>query len=162
MKMIMIDKLQQLNYECLNLFFVIGNCAFPKFDCQAQPFTWAHNLFVLWALSFLLWVILCSETQCTPNSVNPSPPFTSQRHSLFLLVWSLFFSIFSLDFPTSSFPLIPLFMALDKWRCYDYSPLLVRMGVQFHHLYVSVQVGKVVVALELIPTLKSLLGSDIP
>ena len=53
-------------------------------------------------------------------------------------------------------------MALDKWRCYDYSPLLMRMGVQFHHLYVSVQVGKVVVALELIPTLKSLLGSDIP
>ena len=87
------------------------------------------------------------------------PPFTSQSHSLFLLVWSLFFSP---DFPTSSSPLIPLFMTLDKWRCYDYSPLLMRMGVQFHHLYVSVQVGKVVVALELIPTPKSLLGSDIP
>ena len=158
MKMIMINKLQQPNYECLNLFFVIGNYAYPKFGYWAQPFTWAHNLFVLWALSFLLWVILCSETQCTPDSSNP-PPFTSRSHSLFLLVWSLFFSP---DFPTSSSPLIPLFMALDKWRCYDYSPLLMRMGVQFHHLYVSVQVGKVVVALELIPTPKSLLGSDIP
>ena len=80
MKMIMINKLQQPNYECLNLFFVIGNLffvignyAYPKFGYWAQPFTWAHNLFVLWALSFLLWVILCSETQCTPDSSNPPP-----------------------------------------------------------------------------------------
>ena len=51
-----------------------------------------------------------------------------------LLVWSRFsFSFLSrIANPTS--PLILLFIALDKWSCYDYSPLLVRIGVQFRRL----------------------------
>ena len=47
------------------------------------------------------------------------------------------------------------------WRSYDCFPLLVRMGVQFHHLKVDALSGKVEVALELIPTFKSLLSSDV-
>ena len=97
----MIDKLQQPNYECLNLFFVIGNLffvignyAYPKFGYWAQLFTWAHNLFVLWALSFLLWVILCSETQCTPDSSNP-PFYLTESLSLSLGLVLLFLSRFS-------------------------------------------------------------------
>ena len=40
--------------------------------------------------------------------------------------------VFFLELPTPFSPLIPLFIALDKWRCYDYFSLLVRIKVQFH------------------------------
>ena len=54
-----------------------------------------------------------------------------------------------------------LFIGWDKWRCYDYSFLLVRMGVQFHHLKMDALSGKVEVALELIPTFRSPLSSNV-
>ena len=46
--------------------------------------------------------------------------------------------------------------------CYDYSRLLVGLGVQFHRFKVGVKVGVGEVALELLPTLKDMLGSNIP
>ena len=48
--------------------------------------------------------------------------------------------------------------------CYDYSRLLVGLGVQFHRFKVGVKVGVGVgeVALELLPTLKDMFGSNIP
>ena len=36
-------------------------CA-PKIWLLGSTSTWAHNLFVLWALGFLLWVVLCLVT----------------------------------------------------------------------------------------------------
>ena len=45
---------------------------------------------------------------------------------------------------------------------YDYSRSLVGLGVQFHCFKVGVKVGVGEVALELLPTLKDMLGSNIP
>ena len=46
--------------------------------------------------------------------------------------------------------------------CYDYSRLLVGLGVQFHRFKVGVKVGVGEVALELLPTSEDLLGGDTP
>ena len=46
--------------------------------------------------------------------------------------------------------------------CYDYSRSLVGLGVQFHRFKVGVKVGVGEVALELLPTLKDMFGSNIP
>ena len=35
----------------------------PTVSLTSSIYTWAHNLFILWVLSFLLWVVPCSETQ---------------------------------------------------------------------------------------------------
>ena len=53
--------------------------------------------------------------------------FTSQSRYLFLLEWLLS----SLNVLSRIIHPPPPFLILgyDKWRCYDYSPLLVRMGV---------------------------------
>ena len=86
--------------------------------------------------------------------------FTSQSCYLSLFRVVALSSQFSLQ---SYQPPIPhsllLFIGWDK--CYDYSFLLVQMGVQFHHLKVDALLRKVEVALELIPTFKSLLGSNV-
>ena len=37
---------------CIHKIWLLGSAS-----------TWAHNLFVLWTLGFLLWVVLCSRTQ---------------------------------------------------------------------------------------------------
>ena len=35
----------------------------PNVGLTGSTYNWAHNLFILWVLNFLLWVILHSETQ---------------------------------------------------------------------------------------------------
>ena len=35
----------------------------PKIKPMGWSNAWAHNLFVLWALNFLLWIVLDLETQ---------------------------------------------------------------------------------------------------
>ena len=34
-----------------------------KNEASGLVLTWAHNLFVMWALDFLTWIVLSSETQ---------------------------------------------------------------------------------------------------
>ena len=86
--------------------------------------------------------------------------FTSQSCYLSLFRVVALSSQFSLQGYQPPIPhSLLLFIGWDK--CYDYSFLLVQMGVQFHHLKVDALLRKVEVALELIPTFKSLLGSNV-
>ena len=81
--------------------------AYPKYGC------WAHNLFVLWALSFLQRVILCSATQihsCLPKLFSLPHrviPFLPQSNHSFL-------SMFPLELPTPSFSFNPSIYSL-RW-----------------------------------------------
>ena len=43
--------------ECLN------KCVRAKNEVSRPVLTWAHNLFVIWALDFLLWVVPSTETR---------------------------------------------------------------------------------------------------
>ena len=127
-------------------------CAYPKYGY------WAHNLFVLWALGFLLQVALHSEY--TLISSNPSL-FLTNSLPFSLRVVALFSQCSLQNYQPPIPHSLLLFIGQDKQRCYDYSPLLVRMGVQFHHLKVDALSGKVEVALELILTFRSSLSSDV-
>ena len=132
----------------------------PKIWLLGSTSTWAHNLFVLWALGFLLWVVLCSVTQIYSLFLNSSH-YLSKLSPFSLRVVARFFLMFSPISPTPIPHSLLIFIGQDEWRCYDYSPLLVWMGVQFHHHKVDAPSGKVGVAWELIPTSKKPLGSDV-
>ena len=46
------------------LISYLGNhTVHAKNEASGLVLTWAHNLFVMWALDFLTWVVLSSETQ---------------------------------------------------------------------------------------------------
>ena len=62
-------------------------------------YTWAHNLFILWVLSFLLWVVLCLKTQLHSLLSLRIPLFLSQRRSLHSWCGSLLFSLFLSSLP---------------------------------------------------------------
>ena len=79
---------------------------------MGQSVSWAHNLFVLWTLCFLLRVILCSETQSlTLVPAGLSPPF-SQSHPLFSEVVTLL--SFCLLLSVSNHPLL-LILVSYSW-----------------------------------------------
>ena len=132
----------------------------PKIWLLGLTSTWAHNLFVFVGFGF--------PTMGDPMLGNLStllfPPtllFTSLSHYLTFSNGCSFLLLFSPELPTLIPHYLPLFIGQDEWRCHDYFPSLVWMGIQFHHLKVDAQSGKVEVALELIPTFKSLLDSDV-
>ena len=71
-----------------------------KIWLTSSTFTWAHNLFILLALGFLLWVVLCSETQVhTLVFANPSLYLIE---SLSFLSWfsHSFLKVFPPELPT--------------------------------------------------------------
>ena len=79
---------------------------------MGQSVSWAHNLFVLWTLCFLLRVILCPETQSlTLVPAGLSPPF-SQSHPLFSEVVTLL--SFCLLLSVSNHPLLLILVSYSQ------------------------------------------------
>ena len=74
----------------VHLFIRNGNgiCGYPKIWFLASTSTWAHNLFVIWALGFLLRVILCSGAQ--GPSYFPKLFSSLHRVTIFLRMVTLF------------------------------------------------------------------------
>ena len=70
---------------------MIHHMCIPKIWFLGSTFTWTHNLFVLWVLGFLLWVVLCLMTQMHSYFLKPFSlphrvtPFLFQFSRSFLL-----------------------------------------------------------------------------
>ena len=86
----------------------------PNLSLTGSTYTWAHNLFVLWVLSFLLWVVPCSETQLHALVFVNSSLFPHRVAPLTTDIVTLF----SPELPTLTSHSILLFIAWDEWRCY--------------------------------------------
>ena len=68
--------------------------------------------------------------------------------------------MFFLEFPTPTSKSVILFIARGEWRCHDYSLTRANRG-PIPSFLSGCPVGKVVMALELIPTFKGPLDSNI-
>ena len=122
-------------------------------------YNWVHNLFVLWVLGFLLWVVIRLETQ--------SLTLVFATSSLSLKTTPPSFGIVPLLSVCSSQNCQPLpskhvllFIARGEWRCHDYTFTRVNRG-PIPSFLSGCFVEKVVMALELISTSKGPLGNDI-
>ena len=129
----------------------------PKVGLTGFTYNWAHNLFVLWTLGFLLWVVLRLETplllflQLPPSlslSLKATPPF-------FGIVLLSVCSTQNCQPPSSQS--ILLYIAWGEWRCHDYSLTRVNGG-PIPSFVSGRSIGRLVMALKLIPTSKRLLG----
>ena len=130
-----------------------------KNEVNGPALTWAHNLFVVWALDFLPWVVPNTETQQSNLSL-----WTPLLSLLLLFCCFLAPSILSFLWNLST-PFSPL-------TSHIYSPKLVeelwlllwwverRSNVIILKWVFSWEWGVVRVALELVPTLEDLSSSD--
>ena len=131
----------------------------PKVGLTNFTSNWAHNLFVSWALCFLLWVVLRVKTPSL-TLVFTTPSFSHKATSLFFWDSPSTLCVFFPGLPTSTSKSILLFIAQGEWRCDDYSLTRANRG-PIPSFLSGCSVGKVVMALKLIPTFKGLLGRDI-
>ena len=153
-------KRSNLGFKLTRKELVFYSYAYLKYGYWAQPlFGLTIYLYCRLWVSYYGWSYT-RRPEYTLVSSNPSLYLTESLH--FSLRVVAFFSQCSLQ---NYQPPIPhsllLFIGQDKWRCYNYSPLLVRMGIQFHHLKVDAPSRKVELALELISTFRSPLSSDV-
>ena len=132
----------------------------PKVGLTDFTYNWAHNLFVSWVLGFLLWVVLCLETQSLTLVFTTLSLSLSQSHFPFFWDSPSTLCVFFLGLPTPTSKSVLLFIAWGEWRCHDYS-LTHANGGPIPSFLSGCSIGKVVMALELIPTFKGPLGRDI-
>ena len=131
----------------------------PKVGLTDFTYNWAHNLFVSWVLGFLLWVVLCLETQSLTLVLTTLSLSLTQSHFPFFWDSPSTLCVFFLGFPTHTSKSVLLFIARGEWRCHDYS-LTCANGGLIPSFLSGHSDGKVVMALELIPTFKGSLGSN--
>ena len=72
------------NWRWTNFSVSYQYLCLPNIGLTGSTYNWAHNLFVLWALGFLLWVGLCLETQSL-TIVFASPPLSPTKSLPLLL-----------------------------------------------------------------------------